>query len=336
MPNEKGRAPEAPDPAARKHIIVFGQHTDPHVDRVIRHWKDIENSKVTLIDQWRLTTCTIEFIDEKFFIRVNGEAIALNELTMIWWRIKPYFGDHPIEFVDALQARYWRQQWEAMQRSLEVLASRCYVLNPLNARQYATLKPVQLSVAKQVGLKFPNTVFGNDFRRVLSLGDDIFFKHFKSSNIKNEHPSHTCRYTQAQIEQNSDLLKSCPGIFQKYIEKDHELRVCVFGNKVYAFRLESQKYNSTKEDWRRMRLPKNAISIVNLELYESEKLIEFNRKMSLDYSIMDLIRTPDGELIFLEANPDGQWGWLERATGANLSKAFSNMAVNCLTPPLDQ
>lgn len=117
--------------------------------------KDIENSKVTLIDQWRLTTCTIEFIDEKFFIRVNGEAIALNELTMIWWRIKPYFGDHPIEFVDALQARYWRQQWEAMQRSLEVLASRCYVLNPLKARQYATLKPVQLSVAKQVGLKFP-------------------------------------------------------------------------------------------------------------------------------------------------------------------------------------
>jgi hypothetical protein len=34
-----------------------------------------------------------------------------------------------------------------------------------------------------------------------------------------------------------------------------------------------------------------------------------------DISAVDLVRTVDGRLVFLEANPDCDWGWFEDAAG---------------------
>ena len=42
----------------------------------------------------------------------------------------------------------------------------------------------------------------------------------------------------------------------------------------------------------------------------------------LEFSACDFILKPDGELVFLELNPNGQWLWLEYKTGFDLTDRF--------------
>lgn len=45
-------------------------------------------------------------------------------------------------------------------------------------------------------------------------------------------------------------------------------------------------------------------------------------ELGLVYGAIDLILTPDGEYVFLEVNPTGEWGMLERDLGYPISDAM--------------
>ena len=51
-----------------------------------------------------------------------------------------------------------------------------------------------------------------------------------------------------------------------------------------------------------------------------EKCIQITKKFSLNYSAIDLILDKNGQYIFLECNPNGQWAWLEVRLGFPISK----------------
>jgi len=50
--------------------------------------------------------------------------------------------------------------------------------------------------------------------------------------------------------------------------------------------------------------------------------------LGLRYSAIDLIRTQDGDLVFLEVNPNGEWMWLEDMCGFPLRDAIID-ALTC-------
>ena len=45
----------------------------------------------------------------------------------------------------------------------------------------------------------------------------------------------------------------------------------------------------------------------------------------LRFGAFDMIVTPDGEYVFLELNPNGQWLWIETITGAPMSRAIADL-----------
>ena len=47
------------------------------------------------------------------------------------------------------------------------------------------------------------------------------------------------------------------------------------------------------------------------------------RALGLVYGAADLIRTPDGEHVFLELNPGGEWGMLELALELPIAAALA-------------
>ena len=51
------------------------------------------------------------------------------------------------------------------------------------------------------------------------------------------------------------------------------------------------------------------------------------RGLSLTYGALDFIVTPDGEHVFLEINPSGQWGWIEEATGLAITNTIVDLLV---------
>lgn len=52
-------------------------------------------------------------------------------------------------------------------------------------------------------------------------------------------------------------------------------------------------------------------------------LLSFMNSAKLSFAAIDLIVTPDNDYVFLEANPDGQYLWIEGITGAPISKAIA-------------
>lgn len=51
------------------------------------------------------------------------------------------------------------------------------------------------------------------------------------------------------------------------------------------------------------------------------------QQMGLVFGCLDFVVTPDGRFVFLELNPNGQWYWVEEATGMPLVDNFTEMLV---------
>jgi glutathione synthase/RimK-type ligase-like ATP-grasp enzyme len=47
-------------------------------------------------------------------------------------------------------------------------------------------------------------------------------------------------------------------------------------------------------------------------------------RLGLAYGAIDVIRTPDGNHVFLEVNPIGEWGMLQRDLGLPIADAIAD------------
>ena len=118
-------------------------------------------------------------------------------------------------------------------------------------------------------------------------------------------------------------IRVAPCLFQEYIEKDYELRITVVGNQVFAARIYSQEHEETKLDWRR---DQHKVTlrheVENLDPQLERMCINLTRSLGLTFGAIDMIVTPRQERVFLEINPNGQWGWIEKLTGLPIADAL--------------
>jgi glutathione synthase/RimK-type ligase-like ATP-grasp enzyme len=54
----------------------------------------------------------------------------------------------------------------------------------------------------------------------------------------------------------------------------------------------------------------------------SEQLLTLMSELELTFACIDLILRPDGAVVFLEANPSGQWLWVEDMVGLEITKSL--------------
>jgi glutathione synthase/RimK-type ligase-like ATP-grasp enzyme len=57
----------------------------------------------------------------------------------------------------------------------------------------------------------------------------------------------------------------------------------------------------------------------------SKKVINLVHRLGLNFGAIDIILTPDQRYVFLEVNPNGQWGWVEDLTGLPISDAIIDL-----------
>jgi glutathione synthase/RimK-type ligase-like ATP-grasp enzyme len=99
----------------------------------------------------------------------------------------------------------------------------------------------------------------------------------------------------------------------------------VIGNRILSCRIDSQASEATKVDWRHYDF-KN-VEHLQIELPDEvrKKLHRFMNAIGLKYGAIDLIETPNGDFIFLEVNPSGQWGWIADFAGLPIPEAVAEM-----------
>lgn len=185
-------------------------------------------------------------------------------------------------------------------------------------------KLLQLKKAAEIGFCIPDTLVSVNSVSIR----DFYYKHskiiikplFNGKYVHNK--DNSLIYTSVVLEKDlEDLDQSIKlhNIYQEYINKDVEIRVTVVNNNVFAAYVDSQNSKNTEIDWRKEKMP---FSLFNLPDDVSKKCIQLVNDFNLSFGAIDLIKDTNGEYVFLEINPNGQWAWIEMDTGLMISDAI--------------
>lgn len=107
---------------------------------------------------------------------------------------------------------------------------------------------------------------------------------------------------------DESILHLTPGIYQKKVKKNFEVRVTFFGEEYIAVKI----HNSEELDWRILSCSsKLKLSPITLPDDIEKKCISLMEKLGIYFGCFDFIVTPDDDFIFLEVNEMGQFLWIE-------------------------
>jgi glutathione synthase/RimK-type ligase-like ATP-grasp enzyme len=94
-----------------------------------------------------------------------------------------------------------------------------------------------------------------------------------------------------------------------------------------AAEIHSQESNHTRHDCRRYDWYQTTYRPHALPREVERHCRQLVERLDLCYGAIDLILTPDGRYVFLEINPNGQYLWIEQATGLPISEAVGELLM---------
>jgi glutathione synthase/RimK-type ligase-like ATP-grasp enzyme len=197
----------------------------------------------------------------------------------------------------------------------------CFWMNPPLADEVALRKIRQLQVATRVGLTIPETLVTNepavalDFIRQYEPGG-VIRKAFR--NIQ-EAPRTTAVVREPDLSLIG-LVRYTPVIFQRFVPARLDLRVTIVDGEVFAAAIESGP--EFQADYR-TGLASARVTPYELPSPVTERLMEMMDVFNLSYGAIDLRVTPDGEHVFLEVNPAGEYRFISERTGQPISAAIA-------------
>ncbi|GAA4217260.1 ATP-grasp ribosomal peptide maturase [Actinocatenispora rupis] len=205
-----------------------------------------------------------------------------------------------------------------------------YWLNHPGRMTHAEYKPVQLAAAARAGLDTPRTLVTSDpdaARRFVAELPRVVYKAF-SSTVRSDDGRrfiYTSLVTPADID---DGVRHTAHLFQEWIDKEYEIRLTVVGDRFFAARLTGRSH-AARIDWR---ADYDAIeyAVADVPADVRRAVTALLAGLDLRFAAMDFAVRPDGRWVFLDLNPNGQWGWIEHETGLPIKAAITDALT---TPP---
>ncbi|MEA5536926.1 MvdC family ATP-grasp ribosomal peptide maturase [Crocosphaera sp. XPORK-15E] len=194
-------------------------------------------------------------------------------------------------------------------------------------------KQRQLRVASEVGFMIPRTLITNKAEAAREFFQQVDGK-MVSKLLTTLHYgmeySPFFLYTnvvKAEDLEDAESLSYCPMVFQEKIPKEKELRVIYVNGQVFVGALDALIYNDITIDWRRPGV--NVGSWENHQLPEDliSRIQTFMGKFGLLYGAFDFIVTPSRDYVFLEVNPGGEWGMIEKELDLPIANAIADALI---------
>jgi hypothetical protein len=209
-------------------------------------------------------------------------------------------------------------------------------LSSPRAVQAAERKLGQLLVAHQVGFQIPHTHLGSRWEDIETAfatdGQDIAVKMFRGviadqNEIKAMYTTHL---TPGLLHELRHSTIAFPGIYQPFLSKSREWRITLVGTEAFAGAIYTD--DSAKDDWRRMQTTA-AVALRRDPLPDevAELCRAYMRRTGLGIGSFDLVETTDGEVVFLECNPQGQFGFLEETLDLPIFDAIVDRLIEIAT-----
>ncbi len=216
----------------------------------------------------------------------------------------------------------------------------CYKFNPLFSIIESEYKPVQLQLAPSFGFRIPPTLISNrqdSLREKVAMGPTIM-KGMDSRGFEHEHDFYsldTVRFSAQDIQEDNDSpYYRNPLLLQTEIEKKFEVRTIVIADDVLSFRIDSQSVPGAEVDWRVVDYKKHGWEPIETPPAVVKSCKKFLLHFGLNSGSFDFIVRPDEAWVFLECNPNGQWGWLQERRGIPLSERIIDCMLHERRPKL--
>lgn len=309
-------------------ILIVGSRNDPHVQAVLRCLSEA-TCDALLLDAYDVESGGFMYNHFKSLeISIGREPVHLARISSVWWRQKAKPQVPADSAMGLYDYSFVQREWNTV---FDYLASKVGDIFAVNDRQSAKLaenKAFQLDVAGEYQFNIPKTIITNRFEDAVRFFESsgvtrCVYKSFSPYMPPNATMTYTTELDLAELSRKEfqDTADTTPGIFQELIEPDHELRVTIVGEKVFTARIDVP--DGQRVDWRSSQFL-NRYTRACLPKELEDELLRYHTKLGLVFAAYDFIVTKNQDLFFLEANPSGQWMWLEQQLGLPISRAVSD------------
>lgn len=304
----------------QRHVGIVSMADDLHaliIQKALSQYPDVRCSILPsdrICGSAALTWSTMGDVGARIPLR-GGGYVEVSELDVIWWRRSGPPQQLPPFVTNPVHTEVINSNCRAALLGILLNAFQgTWINHPIYA-QAAENKIVQLQAATRAGLRVPQTLISQDPEVIRRFCEQHAYNVVvKPLHASKQQPLYTTMATREHLE-SDDSVALCPAIYQEYISGTRHIRAQCFGERVYAVQLDSDAL-----DWRVTR----EINVSSFDLEEDiqRRLFELLNRLGLIMGVVDLKLTPDGEPVWLEINPQGQFLFMEGLGGPDLISPF--------------
>lgn len=219
----------------------------------------------------------------------------------------------------------WEQQESRtiLEEFLYGLGDVLWVNHPHRA-QAARPGPRQLKVASSLGMRTPPALYTNDPEQAA-----VFAAEHGGEVVCKTLTAHPSRFVQArtvtagEIREAANHVRQSLCCFQQRVDKVHDVRLTVVGDRMFPCKITA----GGALDWRAVPEGELTFEATGAGRPLAQKVGRLMQELGLEYAALDFAVGRDGTWWFLEANPAGQFGFVETSTGMVISRAISDHLV---------
>lgn len=301
-------------------IVVWSHSLDTAADRVEAQLRVRGASPIRVnIDEYgrgfRLSSNALQST-----IHSSTGSVSLDSVAAIYYR-RPFLTELPEDSRDFVAHEAW-------------YFSRCVLLQMPGARwmnfppnvQHAENKLLQLSIATEFGLTVPRSAL------VASAAEAFeFYSTCEGCVCKPGFAGTVAKPVQLSVyakELDRDLrlhdfepVAIGPTFLQELVRKRADIRLTQVGEKGLAVRIYSP---DGVLDWRSKLDEGLRYEVFSPPAQVMNRVRRMMKHLGLSFGALDFAEAADGEWVFLEINPAGQWEWLEVETDVPISDSIAS------------
>ncbi len=305
-------------------VLILAPEADVHARSVAKVLKNDFNTQSRIIDlrtiaQNAAITWSHDANSNAVLVDQSG-PLFLDDVISVWYR-RPQrpLSDSRVE--DSVDRTHVQNEWNTAFHSI-LRNAVSYWVNPMEADIQAGKKPVQLQAAQKIGLRTPRTLITNSRADI-----EAFYEACNRNVIFKPLTAHPNKFLETRVLDRKAMahlnsLFLSPVLFQEKVNTGRDLRVTIMGEQISAAAIDSQQSEYPLDSRIDMAVRHEPVEL-NPRL--RKQLLELMSELGLIYGAVDLIETKDGDIVFLEVNPGGQFLYIELLASIPLSRQMAEL-----------
>ncbi len=299
-------------------ILILGNSEDAHAAHILKALTQ--------------AGATVDYLDTSLFPRQlrmswqpdtqvgslslpGGRKLNFQDIKSVFWR--NFSSVYVPSLKDANQERIaFNDSLSALRSLIQACPARW--INSWQAYQFHKEKPLQLGTVKQLGVRIPATLVSNDPEEVIEFVQSqkrlIFKPVYGGAHTQFINQSHL------QPKRLSLVLSLSPVTIQEYIPGTN-IRTYVIAESIYAAEIRSNSLDF-REDLEAELIP------IDLPEYIQQQCLAITKALMLEWTAIDWRLSPEGEYLFLEANPSPMFLHFERQTAFPITEQLVKLLMS--------